>query len=88
MSTYIAPPPEGVALRATFGQIDATRLRDLRVVAVALGPGDGSGWQPPSWLPQMRMAWTTEAWWIVAPFALAVPAPGGSGEVATPPALR
>jgi hypothetical protein len=72
MATYIAPPAEGVALRATFGQIDATRLRDLRIVATAMGPGDRSGWQPPGWLPQARMAWAAAASWIVAPFALPV----------------
>ena len=25
------------------------------------GPGDGSGWQPPPWLPQARTAWTADA---------------------------
>jgi Peptidase family M28 len=71
-ATYIAPPPDGLVFRATFGSPDAARLRDLRVVATALGPGDGSGWQPPAWLPQSRTAWTAEASWIVAPFALPI----------------
>jgi hypothetical protein len=42
------------------------------VIATTLGPSDGSGWQPPSWLPQSRTAWTAEASWIVAPFALPI----------------
>jgi hypothetical protein len=71
-ATYLAPAPEGVVFRASFGQIDASRLRGFRVVATALGPGDGSGWQPPSWLPPSRTAWTAEAAWIVAPFDLPI----------------
>jgi hypothetical protein len=71
-ATYVAPTPEGLVFRATFGSPDAARLRDLRVIATALGPSDGSGWQPPSWLPQSRTAWTAEASWIVAPFALPI----------------
>jgi hypothetical protein len=71
-ATYLAPTPDGLVFRASFGRIDAGRLRDFRVVATALGPADGSGWQPPSWLPQSRTAWTAEAVWIVAPFALPI----------------
>ena len=78
-AAYIAPPPDGVVFRASFAGVDPARLRDLRVVATALGPGDGSGWQPPAWLPEARTAWTTEAHWIVAPFAL---------PIAPVPALR
>jgi hypothetical protein len=58
--------------RATFGSPDAARLRDLHVVATAMGPADGSGWELPPWLPQSRTAWTAEASWIVAPFALPI----------------
>ncbi len=71
-ATYLAPTPDGLVFRASFGRIDAGRLRDLHVVATAPGPGDGSGWQPPSWLPEARTAWTTDAVWIVAPFALPI----------------
>jgi Peptidase family M28 len=71
-STYLAPTPDGLTFRASFGKIAADRLRDFRVVATALGPADGSGWQPPAWLPQSRTAWTAEASWIVAPFALPI----------------
>ena len=78
-ATYIAPTADGLLFRASVGRIDPDRLRDLRVVVTALGPGDRSGWQPPPWLPQARTAWTTEANWIVAPFAM---------PIAPVPALR
>ena len=71
-ATYLAPTAEGLVFRASFAGIDAARLRDLRVVATAQGPGDGSGWQPPAWLPQVHTAWTADASWIVAPFALPI----------------
>ena len=71
-ATYVAPTPEGVVFRAGFAGADPGRLRDLRVVATATGPGDGSGWQPPAWLPQSHTAWSVEASWIVAPFALPI----------------
>jgi hypothetical protein len=71
-ATYIAPVAEGLLFRASFGRIEPDRLRDLRVVVTALGPGDGSGWQPPAWLPQARTAWTAEANWVVAPFAMPI----------------
>jgi Peptidase family M28 len=71
-ATYLAPTPEGLVFRATFGSLDTARLRDFRVVATAMGPSDGSGWQPPPWLPQTRTAWNAEASWIVAPFALPI----------------
>jgi hypothetical protein len=71
-ATYRAPTREGLVFRASFSRIDAGRLRDLRVIATAAGPGDGSGWQPPAWLPDARTAWTAEASWIVAPFALPI----------------
>jgi hypothetical protein len=69
---YLAPTPEGVVFRASFARMDPARLRDFRVVATAAGPGDGSGWQPPPWLHQVRTVWTAEASWIVAPFALPI----------------
>jgi len=71
-ATYVAPTPDGLVFRASFGPMDAGRLRDFRVVATAMGPSDGSGWQPPSWLLQSRIAWAAEAAWIVAPFALPI----------------
>ncbi len=71
-ATYVAPTAEGLVFRATFGSPDADRLRGIRVVATAMGPSDGSGWQPPTWLPQTRTAWTAEASWIVAPFDLPI----------------
>jgi hypothetical protein len=65
-ATYIAPPPDGVAFRASFNQADAARLRDFRVVAIAEG---GEGWPLPSWLPQERTVWAADAAWVVAPGA-------------------
>lgn len=78
-ATYIAPSTDGLLFRASFGRIEPDRLRDLRVVVTATGPGDGSGWRPPAWLPQARTAWTAEANWIVTPFAM---------PIAPVPALR
>jgi hypothetical protein len=78
-ATYIAPVSEGLLFRASFGRIEPDRLRDLRLVVTALGPGDGTGWQPPAWLPQARTAWTAEANWVMAPFAM---------PIAPVPALR
>ncbi len=66
-ATYLAPPAEGVVFRASFGGSDSSRIRDLRVMATASGPGDGSGWSLPAWLPQAHTAWTASASWVVAP---------------------
>ncbi len=71
-ATYLAPPAEGVVFRASFGGSDSSRIRDLRVMATASGPGDGSGWSLPPWLPQAHTAWTASASWVVAPFALPI----------------
>ena len=71
-ATYLAPPAEGVVFRASFGGSDSSRIRDLRVMATASGPGDGSGWSLPPWLPQEHTAWTASASWVVAPFALPI----------------
>jgi len=71
-ATYVAPPPEGVMFRASFGAVDASRLKDLRVLATAEGSSGDQGWQAPSWLPQERTVWTADATWVVAPFALPI----------------
>jgi hypothetical protein len=74
-ATYRAPTPEGLVFRASFGRQTpegAARLRELRVVATAAGSADGAIWEAPSWLPSSRTAWTVEAFWIVAPFALPI----------------
>jgi hypothetical protein len=71
-ATYRAPTPEGLVFRASFGRVDTNRLRELRVVATAEGSADGAIWEVPPWLPSSRTAWTVDACWIVAPFALPI----------------
>lgn len=62
-ATFVAPPPEGIALRVTFGA-----EADLAGISVVIGasylPG-GSGWQHlPSWLPRERSVWSGRALFI------------------------
>jgi hypothetical protein len=68
-ATYVAPPAEGIVFRASFGKIAPPALRELRIAAMVQGGGD---WPPPSWLAPQRTAWTVDATWIVAPFALPI----------------
>ncbi len=68
-ATYVAPPSEGIVFRASFGHTPAAALRQLRVVATLQG---GREWPLPGWLAPARTAWTAEAAWIVAPFALPI----------------
>ena len=70
--TFIAPPADGLAFRASFNQIPPERLRDFRVlVSTAGGPG-GQGWELPQWLPRERTAWVSEAIWILDPLSLPI----------------
>jgi Peptidase family M28 len=71
-ATYVAPPPEGIAFRASFGGIAAGSLKDFRVLVSYPGSPAGQGWQFPSWLPRERTAWMTEATWIVDPLSLPI----------------
>jgi hypothetical protein len=69
-ATYVAPPPEGVAWRASFSGTDPTRLSDIRVVVTDFGFPGGGGWQRlPAWLPQDRAVWTAAATWVLRPGA-------------------
>ena len=68
-ATYVAPPAEGIVFRASFGKIAPPALRDLRIAATVQG---GRDWPPPPWLAPQRTAWTVDATWIVAPFALPI----------------
>jgi hypothetical protein len=66
VATFIAPPPEGIAWRATFAASEAARLADVRVVVTDSGFPDGIGWQRlPAWLPQDRAVWTATATWVL-----------------------
>ena len=58
-ATFVAPPPDGIAWRASFGHADPSRLRDIRIVVTE------SGGNMPSWLPQDRAVWTTAFTWVV-----------------------
>jgi hypothetical protein len=75
----VAPPPEGIAWRATFRATDAERLRDLRVAVTDAGFPGGGGWQRlPGWLPQDRTVWSATATWVLHP------SPGGPIEPVGP----
>ena len=75
-ATYAAPPPEGIAFRASFTGITAERLRETRVAVTSARLPGGDGWQRlPRWLPQDRMVWTLRATWVLSPPALLEPVP-------------
>jgi hypothetical protein len=66
VATFVAPPPEGIAWRASFSAADAPRLVDLRVVVTDSGFPGGVGWQRlPPWVPQDRAVWTATATWVL-----------------------
>lgn len=68
VATYLAVPPEGVALQASFGAGDPARLRELRLLVTSSRFPGGSGWQSlPSWLPQERAVWSAAAAWTLNP---------------------
>jgi hypothetical protein len=72
VATFVAPPAEGIAWRATFTAADTPRLADVRVVVTDSGFPGGIGWQRlPAWLPQDRAVWTATATWV-----LPLPPPG------------
>jgi hypothetical protein len=72
-AVFIAPPTEGVAWRASFAGIDATRLQDVLVAVTDTGFPEGSGWQRlPVWVPQERAVWSAAATWVV-PAAVRTP---------------
>lgn len=65
-AAFLAPPPEGVSLRARIRTADLVAARTLRVLVVAAGLPGGSGWQElPAWLPAERTAWTARSVFIV-----------------------
>jgi hypothetical protein len=69
-ATFEAPPPEGVAWRASFASVDPARLREIRLAVTDEGFPGGQGWQRlPGWLPQARTVWASTATWILLPAA-------------------
>ncbi len=65
-ATFVAPPADGIAWRATFDASSGPRLRDTRVVVTDSGFPDGAGWQRlPAWLPQDRAVWSASATWVI-----------------------
>ncbi len=65
-TTYVAPPPEGIAFRASFTGVTAERLRETRVAVMSSRVPGGEGWQSlPRWLPQDQMVWSVRATWVV-----------------------
>ena len=68
VATFVAPPPEGIAWRATFNSAAAAGVRDARVVISDSGFPAGTGWQRlPSWLPQEHAVWSATATWVLLP---------------------
>jgi peptidase M28-like protein len=75
-ATFVAPPPEGIELRASFGAAAAARLRDVHVAVFSPRFPGGAGWQAlPPWLPTEHMVWSATAAWSVP--LLPVGAAGG-----------
>jgi Peptidase family M28 len=68
-ATFVAPPPEGIAWRASFSGVDPARLREIRLVVTE------SGRNLPAWLPQDRAVWNAAFTWVVPAAALAPVAP-------------
>jgi hypothetical protein len=80
-ATFVAPPPEGIAFRASFSGIEPSRLDGVRLVVTSAGFPGGEGWQRlPAWLPQDTTVWSATATW-------SVPAATGFG-IAPVPTLR
>lgn len=64
-ATFVAPPPEGITLRVTFGGDAATDLAGTSVVIGTSKLPGGAGWQHlPSWLPRERSVWSGRALFI------------------------
>ena len=81
VATFVAPPAEGIAWRATFTDVEVPRLAGVRVVVTDSGFPGGIGWQRlPAWLPQDRAVWTATATWVLRP--------SGGAPVEPVPALR
>ncbi|HXW08181.1 MAG TPA: M28 family peptidase [Vicinamibacterales bacterium] len=68
-ATYLAAPPPGVRLRASFARADPARLREARIAVTSPRIPGGDGWQSlPTWLPQDLAVWSASMTWILDPF--------------------
>ena len=73
---YVAPPPDGIAFRASFTGVTAERLRETQVAVTSARLPGGDGWQRlPAWLPQDRLVWTARATWVLPHPAALEPVP-------------
>ena len=73
-ATYIAPPAEGIAWRATFA-VAAARPEAVEVVAADAGVFAADGMAGlPAWLPQDRSVWSATATWVLPPPQRPLPA--------------
>jgi hypothetical protein len=76
MATFVAPPPEGVAFRASFGGVTPDQLKDVRVTATTEWLRDARGGRGvPPWLPQDRTVWSVAATWVLPPPPAIAPVP-------------
>ncbi|HWK12199.1 MAG TPA: M28 family peptidase [Vicinamibacterales bacterium] len=72
---FVAPPPEGVTWRASFGPGLESRLANARAVVTSARFPGGEGWQSlPAWLPQEHAVWQMRVRWILEPPIAPVPA--------------
>ncbi|MPY91104.1 MAG: M20/M25/M40 family metallo-hydrolase [Luteitalea sp.] len=82
-ATMIAPPTDGVVLRARLGDLSLDTLQSGVVTIVQPGLPGGAGWQRlPAWLPQERSVWTARSIYLVSA------APQIASPLTGPPVLR
>jgi hypothetical protein len=73
-AVYVAPPPEGVTLRASFRAGAEVPLAQARAMVTSPRFPAGEGWQSlPSWLPQEHAVWQVRVRWILEPPIAPVP---------------
>jgi hypothetical protein len=66
VARFVAPPAEGVVLRATFRAADRDGVLDGSIVLETAALPGGEGWQKlPTWLPQQYAVWDGVASYIV-----------------------
>jgi hypothetical protein len=66
-ATFVAPPPEGIAFRASVADAPSA-LADAAVLVTSFRLPGGDGWQSlPAWLPQERTVWSASITHVVRP---------------------